>query len=452
MIDSAPVVAKIAARLKKPRSYRVLLRRCTVPEPARIQAIIEECFQELGIRPRGRVLIKPNVVTANRRYIHHSYTEPALVEQAIRVVQQAGATGVTIGESGGFGIPSRLFFSEAGFLDLRLTGARVMDFNVEPTVDVPLSRGLHHRRMRLAQSLAEADFLLWMPKLKYHICCSVTCSIKLNIGILTHRERMLYHDDRLDEKIVDLLEVGYPDAVIADAVRIGTGYESAPYPIDLGVIAIADDPVAMDSVACRLLSVDPRACRHLMLAMERGYGPPSLEDVRVEGDITVEELQRITAGHVSEYQDIHQVDTPIRFYNGLDPERGRFCHGGCLAAIKGALGTIDKRRPGSVKRARAGAIVTGVYEGDVDAGDGVALLVGSCTQVRGKITARKIRRVGGCPIGTKKLFSALPFCFRLPNPMFDLRDAWKFILFSIDKACRKLWARATGRFRRRSTA
>jgi len=442
LLDPKAITGNIAARLQKPRSYRVLLRRCPTLDPGRVRAIIEECFQELGLRPAGKVLIKPNVVTANRKYIHHSYTDPLLVEQAIRAAQQSGAAGVTVGESGGFGIPSRLFLSEAGFLDLRKTGARVIDFNVEPTIEIPLARGTHHQTMRLARSLAEADFLLWMPKLKYHICCAVTCAIKLNIGILTHRERMLYHDDRLDEKIVDLLEVGYPDAVIADAVRIGTGYESAPYPIDLGVIAVADDPVAMDSVACRMLSIDPLTCRHLMLALERGYGPPGLDAVRVEGDITLEELQRITAGHVSEYQDIQRVDTPIRFYNGVDPERGRFCHGGCLAAIKGSLGTIDKRRPGSVKRARPGAIVTGVYQGDVDAGDGVALLVGSCTEVKGKITARKIRRVGGCPIGTKQLFTALPFYFRLPNPMFDPRDAWKFIIFSLDKLWRRLWARA----------
>jgi uncharacterized protein (DUF362 family) len=60
--------------------------------------------------------------------------------------------------------------------------------------------------MIASRALAEADFKVWMPKLKYHICCTVTNALKLNIGILTHKERMLYHDDRLDEKIVDLLK------------------------------------------------------------------------------------------------------------------------------------------------------------------------------------------------------------------------------------------------------
>jgi hypothetical protein len=299
---------------------------------------------------------------------------------------------------------------------------------------------MHHRSMLLAQSLHDADFLLWMPKLKYHICCTVTCAIKLNIGILTHRERMLYHDDRLDEKIVDLLEVGYPDAVVTDAVEIGIGYESAPYPVHLGAIMVADDPVAMDIVANQALGYQPADCKHLMLAMERGYGPKDIAQVRIEGDVTLDELRAKTAGLESEYQDIQKVKTPIRFYCGTDNTRGRFCHGGCLAAVKGCLGTIDKRRPGSVARARPGAIVTGVYRGDVDAGDGVALLIGECTRVEGKITARKIRRVGGCPIGTKQLLVAVPMSFGLPSPMLDLKDALKFIVYSIDKLLRRFFA------------
>lgn len=438
MTAPTPFSEKAAQRLARPRRYRVLLRRCETPDPAIMRDILAESFADLGIRPQGKALIKPNVVSANRRYIHHSFTEPKLVAETIKLLQTSGAESVTVGESGGYGIPSRLFLREAGYHKLAALGARVVDLNTESTFEAPLHKGQHHRHMLVARSLHDADFLCWMPKLKYHICCTITCAIKLNIGILTHRERMLYHDDRLDEKIVDLLEIGYPDVVVTDAVEIGTGYESAPYPHHLGAIMIADDPVAMDIVACRALGYDPAECRHLMLAMERGYGPPSIDDVQIDGDISLDELQTRTQGVESEYQDIHKVNTPIRFYCGNAPGRDRFCHGGCLAAVKGCLGTIDKRRPGSVAKANVGAIVTGVYRGDVDAGDGVALLIGDCTRVEGKITARKIKKVRGCPIGTKQLFFALPFTFGLPSPLLDFRDALEFVWYSIDKFFRRL--------------
>ncbi len=429
---------KIEKRLSKSRSYRVMIRRCETVDPDSVGAIIRESLGELGIEAKGNILIKPNVVTANRQYIHHSYTDPKIVAEAVKWATDAGAGMVTVGESGGYGVPSRLFLREAGYFDLKNLGAEVLDFNTEAVQRIPLTNGVHHKSLLVPKSLRAANCLIWMPKLKYHICCTITCAIKLNVGILTHKERMLFHDDRLDEKIVDLLEVGYPDAVIVDAVQIGTGYESAPHPMPLGAIMIADDPVAADIVACRALSCDPRECRHLMLAMERGYGPKNIDDVRVEGDMSLDELWARTAGRVSEYQDIQKVDTPIKFYCGNAPERNRFCHGGCLAAVKGCLGTVDKRRPGSVARAKPGAVVTGVYEGDVDAAGGTALLIGSCTKVSGRIAAARIRRVGGCPVGTKQLLMALPLSFGLSSPMFDVGDALKFIFYSVDKFFRRI--------------
>jgi uncharacterized protein (DUF362 family) len=432
------VRGKIEERLARPRSYRVILRRCESVEPERVQSIVAESLGELGLKPAGKVLIKPNVVTANREYIQHSYTDPRIVAEVVKWASSAGAAKITVGESGGYGIPSRLFLSEAGYFDLKRLGADVLDFNTEPSSKIPLLRGEHHKSLLVARSLREADCLIWMPKLKYHICCTITCALKLNVGILTHKERMLFHDDRLDEKIVDLLEVGYPDAVVTDAVQIGTGFESAPHPVHLGVIMVADDPVAMDIAACRVLGYEPSECRHLMLAIKRGFGPKNIDDVQIEGDVSLDELRAKTHGHVSEYQDIQKVKTPIKFYSGNAPDRDRFCHGGCLAAVKGCLGTIDKRRPGSVARAKVGAIVTGVYHGDVDAGDGTALLVGACTKVNGKIRAKKIRRVGGCTVGTKQLLVAIPWHFGLPSPMSDVKDALKFIYFSIDKFVRRL--------------
>jgi uncharacterized protein (DUF362 family) len=436
--ENSGYAQRAAARLQRRRQCRVIIRRCATPDDDRLRGVIAESLDELGLRVGAKTLIKPNIVTANRRYIHHSFTDPRVVAAAVNWSRDRGAERVTIGESGGFGIPSRLFFREAGYDPRRFPGAELVDFNLEPTVEIPLARGVHHRALRLARSLHDADFYLWAPKLKYHICCTITCALKLNVGILTHAERMLFHDDRLDEKIVDLLEAGYPDAVVADAIEIGTGFESAPRPFHLGVVLVADDPVAMDIVACRILGFEPHECRHLALALERGYGPPNVDAVRVEGDVALDELRAATRGIESEYQDIHKVKTPIRFYCGTDPTRGRLCHGGCLAAVKGALGTIDKRRPGSVAAARGGAIVTGVYRGDVDAGDGVALLVGDCTRVEGAVRARKIVRAKGCPIGAKQLFTVIPRHFRMPNPMLDLRDAWLFVAYSIDKFFRRI--------------
>ncbi|MEW5945428.1 MAG: DUF362 domain-containing protein [bacterium] len=412
---------------------KVVLRRCERPDVHLVRRVIREGMEELGAKPRGKILVKPNVVTANRRYIRHSYTDPAVVEALVReLLETAPARNITIGESGGFGVPPGLFLRESGYCELgRRLGVRVSDFNHEPARWVKLERGVCHSGVRAARSLLEADYRVWAPKLKYHICCQITNALKLNVGILTHRDRMRYHDDRLNDKIVDLLEIGMPDLVITDAIVIGHGYESAPEGFQLGLIMVADDPLAADAAAAAILGYRPEEVEHLRLASERGYGAISLDDVEITGDVTIAELREKTAGIVSDYQDIHRLETPLRFYCGNEPERDRFCYGGCLAAVKGCLGTTDRRRPGAVRNARPGAIVTGVYRGDVRHPGQTVLLVGNCTKVEGVLTAGRVRRLRGCPIGTARLLFDLPRAFGMPSPALDARDILLFIAFTL---------------------
>ena len=412
---------------------KVILRRCSDPNPDTVEGILRECFEEIGARPHGRVLIKPNVVTANRDYIHHSYTHPGIIEALVRELGRYDGVGsITIGESSGYGVPPGLFMREAGYDVLaRRLGVRLIDFSQDKADWTPLAKGVVHKGFHVARSISEADTKIWATKLKWHICCEITNALKLNVGILQHRDRMAYHDDRLNDKIVDLLEIGYPDIVVTDAIVVGHGFESAPQGLDLGLIMVADDPLASDAVAAEVLCYRPEEVVHLRKAAERGYGSIALADFDISGDVTIDELQVKTKGVESEYQDIQKLQTPFRFYCGDAPERGEFCYGGCLAALKGCLGTIDKRRPGSVAAAKPGVIVTGIYKGDVVHPDLPALLIGDCTRVEGRFEASRVKHLGGCPIGAAQLLFRVPRFFKLPNPANDIRTTLLFLYFSI---------------------
>ncbi|MFA6449961.1 MAG: DUF362 domain-containing protein [bacterium] len=425
---------------------KVILRRCADPDPERVQAIVRECFAELGIRPRGRVLIKPNVVTANRAYIHHSYTHPGVVEGIVRDLRSnSGVSHITIGESSGFGIPPGLFMHEAGYDSFaRKMNVELIDFNEDRASWIELKKSVCHKGFHAAHSILDADFKIWAPKLKYHICCEITNALKLNIGILQHRDRMVCHDDRLNDKIVDLLEVGYPDAVVTDATVIGHGFESAPQGFPLCLILVSNDPLAADAVAGAALGYKPEDIAHLRIANERGYGTISLDEIEIAGDYPLDELASKTKNIVSEYQDIQKVETPLAFYCGDAPDRGQFCYGGCLAAVKGCLGTVDKRRPGSVSKTRPGAIVTGIYPGDVIHPGETVFLIGDCTKVEGKLEARRVRKVGGCPVAAAKLLFWLPLSYGMPSPMTDFRSASQFVYFSIRHAIRRFRLKLSG--------
>lgn len=428
--------------MKKPR---VILRKCPDYDTDRILGIMRESVTDLGTEIKGRVFIKPNVVTANRRYIHDSYTHPSVTAAMIRLVKEKNPQDLVVGESGGYGIPTRLFLKESGYMDMcREEGARLVDLNEHPLVKKTLSRARWHKAMLLSRFIAEADTKIWLPKLKYHIFCSITCALKLNVGILAHKERMLFHDWRIHEKIVDLLEPGYPHLAVADAVNITYGFESAPYPVRLGALIFSDHPLAMDVVAAHIMGWDPRDVKHLAIAQARGYGSLSLSNIEISGDANFEELKAAPKGQARLFQHLNELETPIRFFAGRAPDTDEPCDGGCEGALKGCLGTIEKRSPGSLAQARPGAIVTGIYEGDVEAPGQTVVLIGTCTEVKGKLTADKVVKIKGCPMGARDLFITIPRVFGLPSPMLDFRDASLFIGNSVAKGMRILGSKLNG--------
>lgn len=413
---------------------RVILRRCESYDVARIADIIRAGIDQLDLDVRGKVFVKPNIVTANRRYIHHSFTHPAVTEAMIRVLNDQPADDICIGESGAYGIPSRLFFRESGYVDLaRRLGVRLVDLNEHAMDTISLKKGVWHKQMRLSRFIRHADFKVWMPKLKYHIMASITQALKLNIGILSHKERMRYHDYRIHEKIVDMLEPGYPDLVVSDAIDITYGFESAPYPVHLGLLLIADHPLAADAVAATIMGYNPRDVKHLQIAADRGYGSLDLGDYDISGDVDIEVLRNSPKGQTRLFQFLDELDTPMEFYAGPAPGTDAICDGGCECALKGCLGTIEKRTPGALKSARKGALVTGIYKGEVIMPDGPVMLIGDCTRVEGKLAASKIHRIAGCPMGARDLFLKVPRLFGLPNPMLDRRDAALFVYHSAVK-------------------
>jgi uncharacterized protein (DUF362 family) len=412
---------------------KVIIRKCEKYDASIIQGIIKEAVEELGENPSGKILIKPNVVTANTSYIHHSYTEPRMMEAAVNMLRQRQPTAdVTIGESGGIGIPTRLSFAESGYLDIaRQLNVPLRNFNIERTKEVTLSKAKWHKTMLLAKSLYEAEYKIWMPKLKYHIVCQITNALKLNVGILTHKERFLHHDDRLNEKIVDLLEVGYPDLVITDAITIGHGFESSPEPFHLGAILISNDPLAADMVAARILNYEPQDVLHLVEARDRGYGSLDFDDIEVTGDVSIGELSEKTRNIESAFQDLQKLKTPIRFYEGVNGDTGNVCYGGCICSIKGVLGTAEKKYPGSLAGAAPGAIVMGHYKGDVVHPGQPVALIGTCSKVEGKFEAGKTIRVKGCPVKVIDLALFQLHKFKIRSPAYDVVNIAKLIYHSI---------------------
>ncbi len=409
---------------------RVILRRADRYDPALVSRIIDEGIQELGLRSalRGRITIKPNVVMAHHKVMPSAYTRPEFLDGLLGAVSNNASPGasITVAEKCGAAIPTSRMFRRAGYLKLRKKHPfRLQAIEEARKATIPLKKGKVHQKIRTAREIAERDFLIYAPKLKTNaLSHGLTAALKLNIGILCDGERMWNHNYNLDEKIVDLLEVGRPDFIATDAIEVSCGGNHlTQHGRHLGIIIMAADPLAHDVVCARIFHLDPQKIGHLAAARDRGYGSLDLDDIDVSGDISLEEVRERTKTFETGFIRAEDVDCGIKILSG-EP----YCIGGCHGVFLDWLYMIKDRNPALWNRLPAWTAVIGKYKGDVTADR--LLLIGACTGVEGKITARKKRRIRGCPPKHKTLVLLLFLKAGILNPLFRLDliiDAYPFL-------------------------
>ena len=205
-------------------SAKVILRHCATYDPNLISRIVLEGLDELDVQPRGRTLIKPNAVIAHPKYFAHAFTRSEFLDGVLEAVGQRdeAITDLTVGERCGITIPTRYSFANTKYpAVIRKHGAHTAYFDEELQVE---RRLLNPHALResiyIPQTVARAEFMINLPKLKAHPWTKMTCALKNYIGIQDDRHRLIDHDFGLNHKIVDLQEVIHSDFIAVDAYWI----------------------------------------------------------------------------------------------------------------------------------------------------------------------------------------------------------------------------------------
>jgi len=452
----------------------VIVRHCDSYDPERIRGIVREGLRELGLKPHGRVLAKPNLVAAGELF-PHAHTRAEFAEGVLRALQDEaeGMTELVVGERCGITMPTRLSFAESGFDAMlqKLPGVRRSCFEEETQVEV---RFTHPRRLRdyifVPEPVAKADFFVNMPKFKAHPWTTVTFSMKNYIGIQDDRHRLIDHDHRLNEKVADLQHVLQPQFIAIDGIVAGQGRMLTPEPFDLGLIVMGNSQPAFDAVCCSIIGVEARDVEHIRLAEEHGFGTIDLAKIKVTGDVTPEEARKRARGfkvglvRVEKYFEGSRISA----YAGPppEPERTDYCWGGCPGAVEEAIEIIrrfDTQADAKMPRLH---VVFGAYRGPIPAKPGEKVVfIGDCADWEGRIGDRDVRipnvyrdrstydphdakaediyykmvkvklelasrepwvRLRGCPVSVAEQVLAIVSLAGLKNPYFDPRAVVKF--------------------------
>jgi uncharacterized protein (DUF362 family) len=451
----------------------VLLRHCPDYDVPRIHGIVRDGLDHLGLRPFGRTLVKPNVVAAGPRF-PHAFTRPEVVEGVVRALRERARPDleeIAVGERCGITMPTRFAFREGGYDALaERTGLKLYRFEEEPQVEIPL---YHAGRLRdsiyTPEPVARADFFVNCPKLKAHPWTTVTFSMKNYIGIQDDRHRLLDHDHKLDEKVRDLQYILQPQLIVIDGIVAGEGRMLTPLPFDLKLLALGNNQVAFDAVCCHVIGVDPLSVPHIRLAYEAGFGPVSLDEIDIVGDLSLKDAQKRAKGfrvglvRVEEYFE----GTNITAHAGPPPsDTVDYCWGGCPGAMEEAIEIMRLFDRGTDEKMPKTHLVFGAYQGAIDAKPGEKVVfLGDCATYSGNVAGKPVSieslyvdrskkspetakspdifvkmaqtlgstlgkadviRIAGCPVSVSEQVLLLIKLGKLDNPYFDPSQAIPF--------------------------
>jgi hypothetical protein len=330
-------------------------------------------------------------------------------------------------------------FKAAGYFPLaKRYGAHIHPMEEEPRVQVALQRGVCHKSVQISPHMAAADTIIFTPKLKSNVLAhGISAALKLNIGSVDDDERMLFHDHRLDDKIVDLLEAVHPHLIITDAIEIAAGgnqMTQAGRP--LGAVIIATNPLAHDLVAARLMGLDPAQVGHLRRAVERGYTPAGVSEVEVVGDYPLADAQAVVADYDLGFIRVEDFQCPMAIKSG-EP----YCTGGCHGVYLDWLYMIQDRQPDRVNRLPKDlTVVIGEVKEPVSGRR--VLLYGDCA-AKTQLAEGRVARITGCPPNHKDTVFWMAMRYGIFGPLFRPDLAWDGYVVNPLRRLQGWWRRRT---------
>ena len=225
------------------------------------------------------VVVKPNVAW-DRVPEQGADTNPAIVEETVRMCVSAGASRVIVTDVSS-NEPRRCFERSGIGAAARSAGAEII---------LPEERRFRQVDLRgdvlgvwpVLEPFLIADKVINIPIAKHHSLTGVTLGMKNWYGILGGARHRLHQ--RIHESLVDLADFMRPTLTIIDAWRVllrggPTGGNLEDVALKKTVIA-GTDAVAVDAYAAReFWDWDPERLLYLKLASERGLGNLRLDAV-----------------------------------------------------------------------------------------------------------------------------------------------------------------------------
>lgn len=280
---------------------KVILIPCDSYEEEKVYGAVSrglKLLEEDGplIDPAEKVLLKPNLLskaTPDKAITTH----PAVFSAVARYLRETGREKLFYGDGPGE-VRTEIAARDAGIL-AAAGEQKVVPADFEDGKTVAFPQGTVAKEFFLANGVLEADAIVNLCKMKTHMLERVTGAVKNSYGFVPGNARkkeghMLYPNaEQFAAMLCDLNRCVTPRFAVMDGITAmeGNGPASGD-PVAMNVLLFSRDPVALDTVFCRLVYLPPDLVATNTMGARCGLGVGDESEIGVltpEGVLTPRE-------------------------------------------------------------------------------------------------------------------------------------------------------------------
>lgn len=270
---------------------KVALVACSSYEPEEVYQAVCKGIDLLGglqkfLKIEEKILIKPNLL--NRADINRAVTtHPVVFESVLRCLMGEGFKNLSYGDSPAHPGSARKTAEICGIAEKAdAHGVPMADFSKSDIITY--RSGRVKRQYEFCQGVLDADAIVNVCKMKTHALEKITGAVKNMFGCIYGLNKSKMHAKYPDpnsfaQMLVEVNMFLKPRLHIMDGIVAmeGNGPGNGD-PISMNLLLFSDDPVALDTVFCQLINLNPNSVPTIYFGDKLGLGTKRISSLSLQ--------------------------------------------------------------------------------------------------------------------------------------------------------------------------
>ena len=279
---------------------KVVLLPCGEYDEEKVYTLLKQGLYLVGgvealIPKDAKILLKPNLL--KRAEVEKAViTHPVVVGAFARILRENGYEQIVLADSCGHGTTQAVIRGTGMDTYLEKYQIPAIDYSEGIKVDYP--QGIQAKEFILPKELLEQNCVISLSKMKTHALERITGAVKNSYGFVYGFHKAKGHTqypsaDSFARMLIDLNKCVAPKLYVMDGIAAmeGNGPGSGD-PVQMNVMLMSTDPVALDSVFSRLVYLKPEMVPTNYHGEKMGLGTWKEEEITLltpDGEISMSE-------------------------------------------------------------------------------------------------------------------------------------------------------------------